>query len=248
MELSEAVSLAIIFTAGGVVKGMLGIGLPAFLIGLLTFQYEPRFAMAMILLVILFSNMRQAMVGGPIWPIVLRHKYFCLCACVGIFWVAYFGAAVPTPPLQICVGVAMVIFAFTSLLGAIPPMQARFETGGQMLAGLFSGVLGGLTAIWGPPLALYLMSLRLDKNVLIQTMGVMFAAQAVFLTLGFVVTGELTAQIASVGAILLIPTFVGMYLGERFRHRLNTQQFSRLFLVGFILLGLNLIRRGVFGA
>ena len=64
---------------------------------------------------------------------------------------------------------------------------------------------------------------------------------------GFIISGELTMHLAGVGAALLIPTFIGMFLGEKIRNRMNTAQFIRVFLCVFLLLGLNLIRRGIMG-
>ncbi|GHA59745.1 permease [Amylibacter ulvae] len=248
MELSEIGLLTAIFLFGGVVKGALGIGFPALLVGLLTFFYEPRAAVAMILFAIMATNFRQASVGGSMWVILKRHKYFATFACAGIFLVALIGAKVPLALLQTCVGGAMVLFAVTSLYGAIPRLTPKYTTSAQIGAGIGSGILGGLTAIWGPPLAVYLMALRLERDVMIQTLGVMFSVQSIFLMAGFIVTGELTLQIAILGSGLLVPTFVGMYFGERIRKRMDTAQFMKAFLFAFLLLGINLIRRGIMGA
>ena len=245
MTVTEVTLLVAVFLLGGVVKGALGIGLPAFLVGLLTFYYEPRTAVAMILLVIMTTNFRQALLGGSIVEIIIRHKYFCIFASIGIFAVAVLGSKVPLPLLQFCVGIAMTIFALSSLLARIPALNMKYDKPAQIAAGIGSGILGGLTAIWGPPLAIYLMSLKLEKDVMIQTLGVMFSVQSLFLVAGFVVSGELTGRIALIGAVLIIPAFIGMYFGEKIRVRMNTVQFMRAFLIVFLLLGLNLIRRGL---
>lgn len=239
--------LAAIFLFGGFVKGALGIGLPTLLLGFLTFMYEPRIAVALILFSIMAANMRQAMIGGSMWEIVKSHRYFCIFASFGIFVVAIVGSKVPLPILLISVGVSMAIFALSSLLSFIPKLSAKYDKAAQITAGILGGILGGLTAIWGPPLAVYLMALRMEKDKFIQTLGVMFSIQSLFLTAGFIVSGELTVPLAMTGAALLIPTFIGMYLGEKIRGRMDTVQFTRVFLCVFLLLGLNLIRRGIMG-
>ena len=91
------------------------------------------------------------------------------------------------------------------------------------------------------------MSLDLEKRYFVQTLGVLFAMQSVPLTLGFAVSGELSLQTAILSAMLMIPAFFGMYFGEILREKVDTRMFFRLFLTVFLLLGLNLIRRGVFG-
>jgi uncharacterized membrane protein YfcA len=243
---SEILILCAIFLFGGFVKGLLGIGLPALLIGLLTFVYEPRFAVSLILIAIMTMNVRQAMQGGRVSDILKRYWVFCSIAMVFIFSVAIVGAAVPVPALLIFVGVGMTLFALSSLFVAMPLLPQRFDKLAQAVAGVASGILGGLTAIWGPPLAIYLMSLHLEKRTFVQVLGVMFAAQSIPLTLGFIVSGELALSTALLGTALLVPAFSGMYFGERMRDRIDTVLFFRLFLTLFLLLGLNLIRRGLF--
>jgi uncharacterized membrane protein YfcA len=243
---SEILILCAIFLFGGFVKGLLGIGLPALLIGLLTFVYEPRFAVSLILIAIMTMNVRQAMQGGRVSDILKRYWVFCSIAMVFIFSVAIVGAAVPVPALLIFVGVGMTLFALSSLFVAMPLLPPRFDKLAQAAAGVASGILGGLTAIWGPPLAIYLMSLHLEKRTFVQVLGVMFAAQSIPLTLGFIVSGELALSTALLGTALLVPAFSGMYFGERMRDRIDTVLFFRLFLTLFLLLGLNLIRRGLF--
>lgn len=247
MTTVEIAILVAIFLVGGMVKGALGIGFPALLIGLLTFFYEPRIAVAMILLAIMATNFRQATIGGSMWEIVKRYKYFCVFSSVGIFAVAFVGSKVPLSLLLICVGIAMSIFALSSLFSNFKKLPAKYDTLAQIAAGVGSGILGGLTAIWGPPLAIYLMSLKLDKDQFIQALGVMFSVQSVFLIAGFVASGELTGRLALIGAVLLIPTFIGMYFGEKMRKKMNTEQFTKVFLCVFLLLALNLVRRGIMG-
>jgi uncharacterized membrane protein YfcA len=263
LDISEIALLVAIFGFGGVVKGLLGIGLPALLVGLLTFFYEPRVAvtmilltimttnirqaLTMILLTIMTTNIRQALVGGSVLAIVRRFWLYCGIAMSVIFFVAIAGQNVAVPVLSVFVGIAMSLFAVTSLFVRMPELPQKYDIPAQGAAGLGSGIMGGLTAIWGPPLAVYLMSLRLPRDYFIQVLGVLFAAQSIPLTLGFIVAGDLDRDLAPVALGALVPTFAGMFVGERLRQKINTQWFFRLFLMAFLLLGLNLIRRGVTG-
>jgi len=45
---------------------------------------------------------------------------------------------------------------------------------------------------------------------------------------------------------MIAPTWLGFAVGEHLRNRLNTNQFRYVFLVIFLLMGLNLIRRALF--
>ena len=243
----EILIVILVFTFGGFVKGLLGIGLPALLVGCLTFLYEPRLAVAMILFPILTTNIRQALRGGKAMEIVRRFRYLIGTGMLFIFLTALVGKQVPVAWLQICVGIAMALFAISGLLVELPRTPERLDKVVQVIAGLGSGILGGLTAIWGPPMAMYLMSLKLERRYFIQVLGVLFASQSIPLTFGFFLSGELDMTTAILSAAMLAPTFAGMYVGEKVRDRIDTVLFFRLFLGVFLLLGLNLIRRGLFG-
>jgi uncharacterized membrane protein YfcA len=73
---------------------------------------------------------------------------------------------------------------------------------------------------------------------------------AVALTGGLALAASGKAQYG--GSLLLIslaalvPSFAGMWAGQRLRHRLSEEHFRRWMLVFLFLLGLNLIRKGVF--
>ena len=248
MTTPEIVMLIMIFLFGGIIKGTIGIALPTFLLGFMTMYYEPRSAVAMILFVIMSTNMRQAAVGGSMWAIIKRLKCYCIFASIGIFIVALIGAKVPVTIILTCVGIAIAVFALTSLFANIPKLNHKFDVPAQIAAGIGSGILGGLTAIWGPPLAVYLMSVRMEKSQFVQSLGVMFSIQSVFLAVGFWMSGELTGPLMIIGVAMLVPAFIGVYIGEKIRNRMDTAQFTRIFLWVFLLLGLNLIRRGVMGA
>ncbi len=245
MTTAEILILIVIFLFGGIIKGTIGIALPTYLLGFMTMFYEPRTAVAMILFVIMSTNMRQAFVGDNMWAIIKRLKYYCIFASIGIFCVALVGARVPVSVILSCVGIAIAVFSLTSLFANIPKLNHKFDTPAQIIAGIGSGILGGLTAIWGPPLAIYLMSIRMEKPQFVQSLGVMFSIQSVFLVAGFWLSGELTKSVVTIGVALMAPTFVGVYIGEKIRNRMDTTQFTRVFLWVFLLMGLNLIRRGI---
>lgn len=245
--LTEIAILGVIFFGASILKGIFGIGMPAVLIGFLTFFYDPRTALAMILVGLVASNMRQAMGKAQIVEILRAHSWFIFCAALAIFLAAYWGGRMPVTLLEILVGASMVLFSLTSLLKIVPPLNPAWKREAQIVAGTLSGFLGGISGIWGAPLGAYLLSLRLEKDLLIQTMGLIFFCQSLFLMAGFVISGELSQQSFVIGLLSLIPIFAGLLLGERLRAHLHNEAFIRGFLIMFLLLGLNLIRRGIIG-
>ncbi len=245
-DLTEFAILFVLFALAGFVKGVVGIGIPPLLLGVLTFIYDPRYTVSLIVVPIVASNARQALRGGSAVSILKKHLWFLPIASLTIVASAYFAGDIPTPTLFIIIGCAMALFALTSLFDRVPPISSRWVRPVQVLSALTSGLLGGITGIWGPPMLVYLLSLRLPAVELIQTIGVFFFCLSLSMGIGLVFSGDLTIGIAVLSLFLTIPVFLGMRPGERFRESLGDARFQRWFLFAFLILGLNLIRRGLF--
>ena len=228
-------------------KGVVGIGLPAFLIGTMSFYLEPREVVLIILFPIMFTNIRQGLIGEPLKDVFLRYRTLALVCAVAIFTVAMFAGQVPTNVLLVVVGFAITIFGVSSLVGGVPKLPDEYVQFGQTVTGIVSGLLGGLTAIWGPPIAMYLMAREVSKSEFVQVTGMLFSIGAVFMAFGIFTAGEMTWPSAIQSALMLPIVFAGIFLGERIRDKLNRDLFYKLVLVGFFLIGLNLIRRGIMG-
>ena len=245
MELETILILAVVFFSAGVVKGVLGIGFPAILIGLLTFFVDPREAVSLAIIAMVVTNFRQGFSGEPVFLILKRFWIYCLIGSLGIFIAAYYGAFVSQSILLVSAGIAMVLFGATSLFLNMPQVPDRHDKLAQVIAGVLGAIMGGLTGIWGPPLAAYLASRGLQKNEMVQALGLVFFVQSVPLMIGLIASGALDVENATLGTFLLVPAFTAFLLGERLRNKMNVVQFTRAFMILFILLGLNLIRRGL---
>ena len=245
MEFGFLIYLIAVFFAAGLAKGVLGIGFPAILIGFLTLFLEPREAIALILVAMVVANLRQALRGAPILLVLKQYAVYCAIGMIGIFIVAYLGAAVPIPALLVAAGIAMILFGASSLFLQMPKIKPRYDNAAQAIAGALSALMGGLTGIWGPPAAAYFASKDLSKDALVQALGVVFFLQSVPLLVGFIASGDYQLRDAVLGTAMLIPCMIAVFIGERLRNRLNIKQFTRAFMIMFILLGLNLIRRGL---
>ena len=89
----------------------------------------------------------------------------------------------------------------------------------------------------------YLQSLRLDKEDLIQALGLSFTISTSALAIGLFRTGAFaspTAQLAgSVAA--LVPALAGMFIGQALRQAMGVETFRKVFFVGLLTLGVYLV-------
>ncbi|MEK9785239.1 MAG: sulfite exporter TauE/SafE family protein, partial [Gammaproteobacteria bacterium] len=89
----------------------------------------------------------------------------------------------------------------------------------------------GLTGVLVFPLNAYLQSLRLDRTMMIQAMGIylLLANAAVASVFGW--QGAFPDTILSLAAIGVTAGLMGMAMGRRIRQRLSDQAFDRVFYI-----------------
>lgn len=244
-DTAEAILVAALFFGAGALKGFFGIGIPPITLGVLTFFYEPRLVVTWMLIPIVASNARQALLGISPLVILRKHIWFLPVSTLAIFVTAYVSGDFQTDVLLTLTGVAIVLFSITSLIDRTPPVPDNWKVPMQMLSGTLSGLLGGVSGIWGPPMMIYLFALRLPNAELIQTIGIFFFFLSSFMALGVAAAGEMTVYGTILSLALVVPVLVGMKVGEVLRGSLNDALFLRWFLIVFLLLGMNLLRRGI---
>jgi uncharacterized protein len=97
---------------------------------------------------------------------------------------------------------------------------------GSIVAGMLGGLLGGVLASGGPPVVLYCLLRGWDKSAMKAVLSGYFAVIAVWRLIVLATQGVATANSALLGLILLVPSFVGTYLGVRVFKRLSTTAFK----------------------
>lgn len=236
---------SLVFVIAGSVKGMVGIGLPTAAISMLTLFVDPRMAIALTLGPMVFSNAWQVWQMGEILRALRDYRIFALSLAVGVFVTVSLSAEVSDRVIYLALGISIVAFSVLNLRFEIPPMPARFDRIAQYGFGSLAGVLGGLSGVWAAPMIVYLTARQVPKDEFVRATGILIFLGSVPLVLGYVQQGFLTLVLSSVSIALVGPTLLGFALGARLRNRLSNEGFRKLLLYIFLLLGLNLLRRGI---
>lgn len=240
-------SLALVFLTAGTVKGSVGIGLPTMAMGLMTLFIDPRSAIAILLLPMLLSNLWQVYRAGEVVRAARTYTPFAVCLALFVGITVFVTRDVNDNILLGVLGLIIVGFVVVSLTKWAPQIGDRYDRRAQIGFGTIAGVMGGLTAIWAPPMAIYLAARQVSKDEFVRATGLLITFGSLPLLAGYVAQGVLTLPLFIVSAGVLVPTFAGFAVGEKLRHRLSESGFRKLLLGVFLLMGLNLLRRAVFG-
>lgn len=243
-EIAITIAVLAIFLFAGIVKGFLGIGLPAAAMAFLTLVMDPTIAISLLTLPIIFTNVMQyARCENP-RPIARKYWGFALAIIVSIFITSFFILSYPKTMLTISIGLAMIAFSLTQMTGARLPIGSGY--GWHVGVGLFSGVLGGLSSIWSPPVAMYLLARDVDKSEFIGATGFLFLAGSLPLAAGLALAGVLTIDTVLHSLMGLIVVLVGFRIGEMLRNYVPQGIFRKIVLWAFLIMGARLLAIGLF--
>lgn len=229
------------FLLAGAVKGIIGLGLPTVSLGLLTAAIDLTTAMALLIVPSLVTNVWQAMVGGNGQAILKRIWPFLMMATVSIWLGAAMLTRVDLSLLAGLLGVLLVIYSLSNLLGAFFTISAPSEAWTGALFGTANGVLTGMTGSFVVPGVMYLQGIGLPRDMLVQAMGMLFTVSTIALALALQNQGVLTSQLGVISAAAVIPAAIGMYAGQRLRRSLSEIRFRQIFFIAILLLGVYII-------
>lgn len=236
--------IAAIFFLGGLVKGAIGLGLPTVVMGLLSILMAPAQAAAMLVIPAIATNIWQMSAGPAFGPLLKRLAPMMLGVTLGTFATVGFltGAGAWT------IAALGAVLALYGILGFMPRrfhVRPGAEKWASPVVGLVNGALSGTTGVFVIPGVPYLDSLRMERDTLIQAIGIHAFFCPLVLATALLARGQLPAAAAGSGAAALLPALAGLYAGQRLRRRLDAAAFRRWFFAGLVALGGYMVLRAV---
>lgn len=233
------------FLAAGTVKGILGVGLPMIAVPLIASATSPAQAIALASVPVVVSNAWQALHGGHTWACLRRFWPMLAAVVVGTFIGVQILATVDARIVSGALGLVLVVFTALQFLPRTLVLGPRGERWLGPPLGLIGGVLGGLSSLFGPLLILYLVALRLPKDVFVAAVALLFFTGSLPLFLGLVAHGILSPHQILLSALSALPVIAGLVIGRLLRRRVSQATFEKVLFAVLIVIGLNLIRRAL---
>lgn len=232
---------------GGFVKGAVGFAMPMILISGLGSFLPPETALAALIVPTVVTNVWQALRDGvaAAWASVGRFRVYLLIVLVFIAGAAQLVRVLPGWAMFLILGVPITLFAITQLIGWHLRIRPEHRLRAEILLGMFAGIVGGMSGVWGPPTVAYLTALDTPKAEQMRVQGVIYGLGAVVLLAAHLRSGVLNAETAPLSLALVVPSLIGVAVGYAIHDRLDQKRFRRATLAVLVIAGLNLIRRGL---
>lgn len=227
----------LIFLLAGVVKGVIGLGLPTVAMGLLSLVMMPAQAASLLIVPSLVTNVWQ-LAAGPRFGALARRLWPMMAGIVAGSWA---GAGLMTgdtaDEATIGLGVALMLYAGLGLLAVRFSVPATSEPWLAPVIGAVTGLVTAATGVFMLPAVPYLQALHLPKDDLVQALGLSFTVSTLALALTLSRDGAFAFSAAGASLLALLPALAGMALGQWIRGRVSEKTFRLCFFVGLLALG-----------
>ncbi len=238
--------VAAAFLLAGFVKGVIGLGLPTVSMGLLAVTMPPAQALAIVIIPAVVTNIWQTFVGPYLLDILRRLWPLMVGTVIGI----WLNSDMLTGPYArygaIVLGILLVIYAIIGLSKFSFSVARRDEKWIGGIVGVITGAVSAMTGVQVLPSMPYMQAIGMEKDELVQALGVFFTVATVSMAFNLTSAGLLTAATALPGAVAMAMAFLGMFIGQAVRTRMEPDVFRRWFLIAMILLGIYIAGSAVF--
>jgi hypothetical protein len=245
VDLHFLTAVAGAYVLAGFVKGVIGMGLPTVAIGLLGLMVTPAQAAAIMVVPSFATNAWQGLAGGELRTLLRLLWPLLVGVCIGIA-----GGAIILPHSNgaratVWLGVVLVAYAVLGLfkVNLAVPQRGRGWTG--FAAGIVAGIISVATGVFTIPGVPYIQALHLERDALVQGLGLYFTVATAALAGALYYLGEFNLSLAWPAVVALAAAFLGMPLGQFLRGKLAPENFRLWFFIALLLLGTRLALRGL---
>ena len=225
--------------AGGLIKGTLGFGMPMVALPIIAFVIPATTAMIILCVPILLTNFLQIKFKQGISS--YRFLPMILSLIIGLIVGARLILEINLNTITQIIAVSIIFAALINCFGfkIQNPNKSR-ERVITSIIGFGSGILGGLSTFYGPPMLAYLVASDLPKEKFVRTVSTMYFVGSFPLYGSLIYYGFATKEDIFMSMFLIIPAFISQQTGTRIRDKINQKQFRTCILVTLIILGISL--------
>lgn len=238
--------LAVSLVIAGLVKGAIGVGMPTVAFPLLSMLVDVQTSVMLLSMPLVLSNIPQALEGG----FVAQTLWSLTPVLVGMVPGVWIGVAVllnVDPAIaRIVAGVVVILVAALILLA--PKLQVKQRMIGPigLAAGFCGGLLGGIAALSGPLVFMFLLAKGLSGRAFTKEASMFLVVSSVLLTSALASSRQFDWHDVLISTLATVPVVIGMLVGQKLRDIIPADAFEKLVVLTVLLSGAQLVWKGVF--
>lgn len=222
-------------------KGLTGLGFSTLCLGMLAVLIDLKLAIPLVFIPSLSSNIMVMVESGRFFEALKRFWPLYLSAVPGLLLGIWFLNVSADEGPKALLGLSMLLYGLWGLQRGIMQLPAQRERFLKIPVGLLSGMVNGATGSQLMPIMPYLLSLKMDQKLFVQTINTAFTFNTLIMMVALGKLGLLTLPVVSISAGGIVPVAVGIYLGSRIRRKVSDAFYRKMVLALMIGLGLSLL-------
>ncbi len=231
------------FFIASFLKGLTGLGFSTLCLGFLAVFMDLKLAIPLVFLPSLSSNIMVMVEAGRFFEALKRFWLLYLSALPGLVLGIWFLGAIQNETPKAILGVVMFLYGIWGLKNGLMRLSKQKEKQLALPVGILSGLVNGATGSQIMPIMPYLISLKLDRDLFVQTINCAFTFNTLIMILGLGKLGLVTKPVMYLSAGGILPVALGIFLGGQIRKRVTEGMYRKMVLVLLIALGINLAVR-----
>lgn len=233
------------FFAASFLKGLTGLGFSTLCLGILAVFLDLKVAIPLVFLPSLSSNFLVMVDAGRFFEALKRFWLLYLSAVPGlIFGILVLGGSDNGIP-RLVLGAVMIVYGTIGLLKGTFSVSSKYEKLLGVPVGIVSGLVNGMTGSQIMPIMPYLLALKMDRDLFIQTINCAFTINTLIMVLGLSKLGLITKPVVFTSAAGVLPVWLGIYMGGKIRKKVTEEIYRKMVLVLLLCLGISLIIKSV---
>ena len=205
MDAFSIVIVMLVFLLAGGVKGVVGLGLPTVAVAILSATFGIEAALPTLVIPSFVTNVWQGAIGGR--ATALFRRFGIALAIIPVAtWIGYHYVFIAAPEaMERVLGVVLILYAGAGLAAVRLSVPPRTEPVLTPILGLANGLVTGVTGTFAVPMVMYLEALGLDRDELVQMLGIAFSVSTAALAVVLIAHGAYRLDAGYVSAVAVAP-------------------------------------------
>jgi uncharacterized membrane protein YfcA len=231
----------------GLLKGTIGVGMPIVALPLLSLFIDVKSAAMLLSMPLVLCNLPQALEGGKTARCLMQLMPVFLGMIPGLFLGVRVLLAVDADVARMIAGLVLIGIGGITLLAPKLQLRSRLVLPTSITFGFFGGILGGIAAMPGPLVFIFLLAKGLRGKAFTKEASLYLVVSAGSLAILLTASRQFSWLDVSVSTAAMLPVALGMYVGQHMRDKIAPKTFRKLVLIAVIAAGAELVRHGFFG-
>ncbi|MCP4161924.1 MAG: sulfite exporter TauE/SafE family protein [Deltaproteobacteria bacterium] len=229
------------FLIASFLKGLTGLGFSTLCLGFLSIFMDLKVAIPLVFLPSLSSNIMVMIEAGRFFEAFKRFWPLYLGTLPGLLLGIWILGTTQNQSPKVILGTVMLIYGIWALKNKLLQLSKSKERRLMAPIGLLSGLVNGVTGSQIMPIMPYLLSVKMDRDLFVQTINSSFTFSTIIMIIGLGKLGLVTTSIISISAMGILPVAVGIFFGGQLRKRVADETYRKMVLILLIVLGCTLI-------